>query len=349
MLRISFINVGYGDAILIEELRADRRVFAMLVDGGVPYTGAYRASYDRWPARIPAFRYLDFRGIDALDAIFLSHLHIDHVGGLPSVLENCDVGQCWSNFILAEPERLAALNALLLERGSRAERATAVETRLSLNLLAEAQRLAGTRGMSFERLGDSPKVVDLSDTLTAEFYAANATLAARTVELVTATLSADAALAQKALVQLDGIQNAAGVALRLSYAGRTILLPADLPAIHWRSSARIEGGQERESLRADILKLAHHGQADSMTKELAARIAPKHAVVSVSEDNPFGAPSASIFNAFDDGLEFWATGTVTIPSRPAGASQRAALPPPHRAVVFEIQSDGEIRASLDCV
>jgi len=44
MLRISFINVGYGDSILVEELHGSRRTFSMLVDGGPPYAGTDWAS-----------------------------------------------------------------------------------------------------------------------------------------------------------------------------------------------------------------------------------------------------------------------------------------------------------------
>ena len=329
MLRISFINVGYGDAILIEELRAKSRVFAMLIDGGAPYTGGYRASYDLWPSRIPTSRYLSSHGIEVLDAMFLTHFHIDHVGGMPAVMESCTFGQLWSNFSLPEPERLSVLNGRTIENG------TAVEMRLSLNMLAEMQNIAGTRGKSIERIGMERRAIALTDTLIGEFFEADRTLAARTEALMATVLASDSTETQRALVQLDAIQNAAGVALRLSYAGRRILLPADLPHAYFRVFER-----SSELIRADILKVAHHGQPDSMTRELAAGIAPKHAVVSVSSDNPFGAPSPKIFDMFDADVDFWTTENID-------ASARVARRPPHRAVVFEIQSDGEISASLD--
>ncbi len=345
MLRISFINVGYGDAILIEELRGERRVFSMLVDGGVPYSGNYRASYDRWPSRTPAFRYLDTRGISALDAIFLTHVHIDHVGGLSVVMDKCDFGQIWSNFCLSEPKRLSALNSLSFENYKISERATALEMRLSLNLLAEMQNIARGRGKSIEQMGMERRVVTLSDMLTAEFYKADASLATRTENLMAEILSPDAELAQtqNSLVQLDSIQNAAGVALRLKYAGRKILLPADVPAIHWKN----EDGRVEE-LCADIVKLAHHGQADSMTRELAAKITPKHAVISVSVDNPFGAPSPTVFDMFDHDVAFWITENIKVPPREPGLPPRMAPGLSRRAVTFEIQTDGEIGVSLDC-
>jgi|GEM_PF-221762 len=344
MLRISFINVGYGDAILIEELMDSRRVFSMLVDGGVPYVDSYRASYDLRPSRIPAFRYLAGKGIDALDAVFLTHFHIDHVGGLPEVAENRAIRQLWLNFSLTEHERLASLNARELSAGSASEQATANEMRLSLNLLAETERIARARGARVERLGGARRVVALSDDLNAEFFEADPALSARTERLVAEILSPDTETVrvQRALAQLDSIQNAAGVALRLSYRGRRVLLPADVPAIRWSS-----GAWGTEELRADVVKLAHHGQADSMTKELVAKIQPRHAVISVSEDNPFGAPSPAVFDMFDPGVEFWTTESIEVPPRAPGLTPRLARGPARQALIFEIHSDGDIRASLD--
>lgn len=336
MLRISFINVGYGDAILVEELRDKSRVFAMLIDGGAPYTGGYRDSYDLWPSRIPAFRYLSSRGIGTLDAIFLTHFHIDHVGGMPAVMQSCAFGQLWSNFSLTEPERLEALNVLAIDNG------TAVEMRLSLNLLAEMQRIAGERGKSVERVGMERRAIALTDKLAAEFFEEDQALSARTGVLMAAAFAGDFREAQRALIQLDGIQNAAGVALRLSYAGRKIFLPADLPHTHWKSYGWTSG-----LLSADILKVAHHGQADSMTRELAAKIAPRHAVVSVSSDNPFGAPSPKIFDMFDADVEFWTTENIEVPPQLPGMPPRVSHTPPHRAVIFDISLDGEISVSLD--
>lgn len=328
MLRISFINVGYGDSILVEELHGSRRTFSMLVDGGPPYAGTYCASYDLRPARMPAFRYLQFHGIQSLDVLFLSHFHIDHVGGMPAVMKACACGQVWSNYRLPDPACLEDLNRV------RIESRTAAEMRLSLNLLAEMQRMAEADGKEIEVLGEQQKTIALTGQLQADFFAIDPALAGRTEILAQAALNtADTAKAQRALVRLDGIQNAAGVALRLRYEGVRILLPADLPHSYWRSYLK-----EPDSLRADLLKIAHHGQADSMTEELAAAIRPRHAIVSVSSDNPLGAPAPEVFAMFDPEVQLWATENIEVqPYFPRAE--------PHRAVSFGIFPDGTIVAA----
>jgi len=71
-LRLHFIDVGYGDAILIEIPEGER----ILIDGGEA-------------AAFPQLRAaLQQRNIHTIDKVIITHFHSDHVGALPSILEN---------------------------------------------------------------------------------------------------------------------------------------------------------------------------------------------------------------------------------------------------------------------
>lgn len=80
--------------------------------------------------------------------------------------------------------------------------------------------------------------------------------------------------------------NDASVVLRLSYAGHSALLTGDIEAA--AEGALLAGGA---SLRADLLKVAHHGGASSTSATFLAAVRPKVAVISVGASNPFGHPS----------------------------------------------------------
>ena len=83
-MTLDFINVGYGDAILVRS-----GSFAMLVDCGDMTVG------DGGPGsqRISAGEFLRREGIEKLDLLVLTHLHRDHSGGLTELLQTVACGE----------------------------------------------------------------------------------------------------------------------------------------------------------------------------------------------------------------------------------------------------------------
>jgi competence protein ComEC len=84
-------------------------------------------------------------------------------------------------------------------------------------------------------------------------------------------------------------RNNDSVVLRIRFRGRTILLAGDIEAAAER--ALVAGNDD--ALRADVVKVAHHGSRTSSTEEFVAATAPTFAVVSVGLDSPFGHPHES--------------------------------------------------------
>ena len=93
-MTLDFINVGYGDAILIRS-----GSFTMLVDCGDWTVG------DGGPdsQRISAADFLRQEGIETLDLLVLTHLHRDHSGGLTKLLECVAVRSFRCNYL---PDRI---------------------------------------------------------------------------------------------------------------------------------------------------------------------------------------------------------------------------------------------------
>jgi len=82
-IRISFLDVGQGDATLV--VGPDRR--RVLVDAG--------------PRSHDVLRILRRRGIDSLDLIVASHNHLDHIGGFPEILQQLHVANAMENGVPA--------------------------------------------------------------------------------------------------------------------------------------------------------------------------------------------------------------------------------------------------------
>jgi competence protein ComEC len=84
-LCFDFISVGQGDSILLT-----KGPYAVLIDAGPAQTGFDMGRHVVAP-------HLLARGIAALDLVIITHMHPDHAGGIPYILERFPVKEVWTN------------------------------------------------------------------------------------------------------------------------------------------------------------------------------------------------------------------------------------------------------------
>jgi hypothetical protein len=89
--------------------------------------------------------------------------------------------------------------------------------------------------------------------------------------------------------QTGPANNNDSLVLRLEHGAVSLLLPGDIE--RQVESALATSG---ESLRAEFLKVPHHGSKTSTTEELLGTTRPRVAVISVGETNPFGHPHPDV-------------------------------------------------------
>jgi competence protein ComEC len=91
--------------------------------------------------------------------------------------------------------------------------------------------------------------------------------------------------------QLDAARsgNDESLVLRLRFGRRVFLLTGD---IERRAEARLVAAGD--DLRADVLKVAHHGSRTSSTPEFLERVRPGYAVISVAAPSPFEHPHPQV-------------------------------------------------------
>ena len=87
----------------------------------------------------------------------------------------------------------------------------------------------------------------------------------------------------------DLSRNDASIVLRVTYAGRTVLLPADAEFDAELSMIRAE-----LPLRADVLMAGHHGSRWSTHELFLAEVRPEHAVISCGRNNRYGHPTPEV-------------------------------------------------------
>jgi competence protein ComEC len=113
----------------------------------------------------------------------------------------------------------------------------------------------------------------------------------------------------------------------IGYGNRSILLSGD--AQREEESLLLSRGWR---LRADVLKVAHHGSSTSSTSEFLDAVRPRDAVISVGVRNRFGHPHTSTLSALRNvGARVWRTdlqGAITVETDGTSLDVRAAAPTP---------------------
>lgn len=312
MLEAHFINVGYGDAALVLQKEAGAIRFCMLIDCGGEETGKEGPP----DSRVTAAEYLGELGVSKIDILLLSHLHLDHCGGLYALAEHFAVGELWSNYV---PRGTLGVHEEIRTDGGPGPgpknllRALDVYTR-ALRLLKTKKTVIReiTAGFSYDcPLGHI------------SVLAGGPPLLKRQAELLGRVLSGQGTNAL--LTELDGFINNTSLRAELRLNDRVFLFAGDIYASEW----------EKEGIfHADVLKVPHHGHADAMNAAVAEKLRPDYAVISVSNTRT-DCPSPSAVEALQRaGAQVLFTDAAATPGCPQGD--------PRRAVVFRVDGRGRI-------
>ncbi len=272
MLQLDFINVGYGDSILVQSF-SQERTFRMLVDCG-----------DGRPVvnlpgqrKISTLEFLQKRDIRELDLLILTHMHKDHIGGFAAVADTVAICEVWTGYLpeeslfriyLSEAGKLPKENERILKPMYRVFQ--------TLNQLREkgvpVRLMRGENRFSFSDLGFELIVTSAGETL---FQTQN-----QAFEAISNGIGSDSLP-----FNIHSVMNDSSLRIRLCYGMQSVELPGDFCAAAWLESA----------IRpCTLLKLPHHGHADSMTEALFSQLSPAVTVISVSDDRVDDCPAKAV-------------------------------------------------------
>lgn len=267
MLKLDFINVGYGDAILVRDVDVS---FSMLVDCGdiqVGYGGK-----NSW--RISAADFLRREGIQSLNILVLTHLHRDHSGGLSDLLASVDIKELWVNYL---PDRCYWGKTVPCDDAFSAGGKCLIE---SLNILLKSLPKLEESGTIIKKAEHSDASVQFTPGLRAEIFLEDPRLFRRQEQIWQTALSGVVNVEE--MDELDRFINNTSIRMRLAYGSDYVELPGDVYADCW----------EKHQLQpCSIVKLPHHGHKDSITPRILEMFHPKDAVISVSNTRTDDCPS----------------------------------------------------------
>lgn len=219
-LEVHFLDVGQGDCAIV---LCDGE--SMVIDGGPRGTSQYVYSYVH-----------DTLRLSHIDYIVSTHPHLDHVGGLASVLNAAPVD-------------------------------------LILTPLTEWNSKAFNSMLKYAELQGTPLVVPREgDTL--QLGSAVITILHCWPEAVQQSRTNDSS-----------------IVLRIDFGSTSFLFTGD--AEDWSEYMMIDS---RVNLKADVLKVSHHGSGTASTDEFLKTVQPEYAVISVGKNNEYGHPHRNVLD-----------------------------------------------------
>jgi competence protein ComEC len=230
--KVSFINVGQGDSILIE-LPFRKAVYLIDTGGVIPFEKEEWEETDEEydVTKKVVLPYLKGRGIRRLDGLILSHADIDHAGGTVFLLKNFPVDTLY----LPKNKNFNELEMEIIESGKK----------------EGIQMMYLRKGMHWS-IGNS-----------------------------------------QFLVLHPGLKNTSAnnrsVVLWVKLYNSSFLLTGDI-----EEEAEHEILNNISRLKADVLKVAHHGSATSTTKQFLELAEPEFAVISSGRNNIYGHPAKNV-------------------------------------------------------
>lgn len=268
-MRIHFINVGYGEAILVE-----RDGFRVLIDGGTNRAEEYEN-----PGCIRVTDYLKRLGISRVDLVIITHIHDDHIGGIPDVIRSFTVPQVWINVKPDKPdvERINRFDSVIDGNLSSILFRNALES--YVELLDECE----VRGIPVVQRGKEDGIFSPAEGLDIELLTPQGQIQKAVLEFFDRMLKeTDSEKAEALFREIDRCGNQSSISLRIK-AGKTAAL---------LSGDKVDGWDEvyegyGTGLESQILKLTHHGQRDGMPRAMVQASQPEIFVICSSIDKRF--------------------------------------------------------------
>jgi competence protein ComEC len=258
---VQFLDVGQGDAVLIRTGSGKH----VLVDAGG--TVRFRKPGDEWKERRDPYEVgrkllaplLKQRGVRALDALVLTHLDMDHIGGAEAVVRSV-------------PVRAIIWNGTWKK-----------DTEAVTGLFREAERrnipvYAASAGMAWD--------IDAFSELRI-LYPQEPTGSEQDADLKAIGLP------------YEGKQNDSSIVLLLTLHGRSFLLTGDVETrgeTEILASLSASGLPSDSSAipPVDVMKAAHHGSKTSTSPLWLTWWRPAETVISAGRNNPYGHPHPSV-------------------------------------------------------
>jgi competence protein ComEC len=281
-LKITFINAGYGDAVFIEAGEG-QKPFRIFIDGGSGEEAEYK---ETGTGRVRAGFYLRRLGVSEIDLFIITHIHEDHVCGIePFIMDGLKVRELWAPWIV--PPRLWGV----FPDAGPGLSGSCEKFLAALNSYNRMFEKLSRSGCLVRQMTGPRKSCPVADDLFVDVLSPSKTMAGEAASGLEALYRAEGKETFiSRLEALDRRMNDFSQVLRFTHGNRRILLPGDACP-----SEAAMAAWKKDMLEAEVLKLSHHGQRDSISAAFIRAVMPKTIVTCVSSDRRYNSACPKVY------------------------------------------------------
>ncbi len=275
-MKVHFINVGYGESILVQIDGHN-----ILVDGGTNREEEYLAL-----GTIKTVEYLKKIGIHHLDLVVITHIHDDHIGGIPEVLKEMDATEIWMNVkpVLPDLKKIREFNSV------RNGNLSGVLFQRALESLAEVYAICKEKGIPISVVDKKMALNYLKGDAQIELLFPDTGMQKELDQMfLMLSVEESEVTAENIFYKIDKQLNSTSLVLRISSGKTAVLLTGD-KVDGWNQIASEEG----IILESQILKVTHHGQKDGLPRTMMELADPRYFVICASLDRRFQSADPAI-------------------------------------------------------
>ena len=275
-LTLQILKAFSGDALLLSYYGEDKEEHHILIDGGMPNT------YTKYIKKA-------LRKIEQLDAVFITHIDRDHIGGVLKLLDSSQKDKVQNIFfnsgkmikkrdstMISESDGIALINFIN----------TSDSLRCNREEITTEFKLFELFGLNISFLSPSYEALEIFNQAFKLGEVEEEALISQTIEDIEKIsidlekLYKEQSFSEKSLN--DDPANGVSLAFLIQYYNKSLLLLGDAKDMILIESLRAMGYSSENRLKVDYLKLAHHGSRHHTSKEFLSLVESQNFIISTN-------------------------------------------------------------------